>query len=872
MAFPARSPLVHAAALAALLAFASDRSDTARAGSPGREKILKQVKLPHHYYYREMYLPQATSGVAAPAWSPDGRELAVSIEGALWRVEIESGLARQLTNGPGYDYQPDWSPDGRGLAYASYHDDQIELRALELASGQSRSLLSNGAVNVEPRFAPDGRRLAFVSTSHEGRFHVFVLDLADGQASPPKRITEDRDSGLPRYYYSRYDQYLSPAWSPDGSELLLVSNRGRISGSGGLWRMKAEPGAPMRPVRDEETSWKAHPDWAPDGKRVVYASYLGGQWHQLRLVPAEGGDPFPITYGEFDATAPRWSPDGTRIAYVSNEDGVPALFTIRVPGGERRRVEIRERRRLGPWGRLRVELTENGARAPARVSVTTPDGRSFAPEGAWRQADDSYDRAERRIEQGYFHAAGAAEVLVPAGPVTLEVERGLEYRPVRRTLDVPPDGLREASVALERIFDGPARGLWSGDLHVHMNYGGAYRATPATLRAMAEAEDVHVVFDLIVNKEERVPDVAWFTGRPDPVSTSRTLVRHDQEFHTSWWGHASLLGLRSHLLLPAYAGYLGTAAASLYPTNANVADLARAQGALLGYVHPFDHEPDPAIDGDPAAYPVAGFESGDPVGLPIDVALGKVDFYEALGLSDHRASNAVWYRLLNCGFRIPAGAGTDAMTNFASLRGPLGLNRVFVKTGGPLGFDSFLSGLKAGRSMASNGPLVELALRPRGQGGPWSEPGDELALPAGSRALEARVSLRSIVPVDHLEIVGNGAVVASLPLAGERTELDTTVALPEASASAWYLARAWCERSRAPVLDFYPFGTTSPIYVTVAGAPVRSAADARYFLRWIDRVRAAADAHPGWTNGAEKQAVLAQIAIARSVFADRGRD
>ena len=855
---------------AALLALAWVGSAVAEPGH-GREKVLKQVHVPHHYYYREMYLPQATSGVASPAWSPDGTELAVSIEGSLWRVEIESGRARQITNGPGYDYQPDWSPDGRLIAYSSYREDAVELRALELASGRSWPLLANGAVNVEPRWSPDGRRLAFVSTAFEGRFHVFLLDAPEGRPGEPLRLTEDRDSGLPRYYYSRFDQYLSPAWSPDGSELLLVSNRGRISGSGGLWRMRAQPGAPLVEVRDEETSWKARPDWARDGRRVVYASYLGRQWHQLWLVPAEGGDPFPITYGEFDATAPRFSPDGTRIAYVSNEDGVPALFTLSLPGGERRRVAIRERQRLGTTGRLRIDVTEHGSYVPARVSVTTPDGRSFVPEGAWRHADDYYDRAERRIEYGYFHTSGGAELVVPAGPVTVEVTRGLEYRPVRKVIEVPEAGLGELSVALERIADWPSRGWWSGDLHVHMNYGGAYRATPVTLRAMAEAEDLHVVFDLIVNKEERIPDAAWFTGRPDPVSTSRTLVRHDQEFHTSFWGHTSLIGLASHLLLPDYAGYLGTAAASLHPTNATVADLARAQGALLGYVHPFDHEPDPAREGAAAAYPVAGFESGDPIELPIDVALGKVDFYEAVGLSDHRATNAVWYRLLNCGFRLPAGAGTDAMTNFASLRGPVGLNRVFVKTGGPLDFGRFLAGLQAGRSMATNGPLVELALRPRGSSGPWSEPGDELALGDGRQRLEARVSLRSIVPVDHVEVVRNGVVAASLPLTGERTSLDATVTLPAAAGSSWYLVRAYADGSRHPILDFYPFGTTSPVYVTLGAAPVRSAADALYFTQWIDRVRAAAEAHSGWNTAAEKQAVLAQLAQARAVFEQRAK-
>ena len=78
---------------------------------------------------------------------------------------------------------------------------------------------------------------------------------------------------------------------------------------------------------------------------------------------------------------------------------------------------------------------------------------------------------------------------------------------------------------------------------------------------------------------------------------------------------------------------------------------------------------------------------------------------EIVGFSDHRNTAAVWYKLLNCGFRIPAGAGTDAMTNFASLRGPVGLNRVYVKAGPVLTHATFLGALKAGKTFATNGPL-----------------------------------------------------------------------------------------------------------------------------------------------------------------------
>ena len=65
--------------------------------------------------------------------------------------------------------------------------------------------------------------------------------------------------------------------------------------------------------------------------------------------------------------------------------------------------------------------------------------------------------------------------------------------------------------------------------------------------------------------------------------------------------------------------------------------------------------------------------------LPADVALGKVDYIEVVGFSDHKSTAEVWYKLLNCGFRLPTAAGTDFMGNYASLRGPIGLNRVYAE-------------------------------------------------------------------------------------------------------------------------------------------------------------------------------------------------
>src|SRR5438105_5272939 len=177
-----------------------------------RQPVLKQIDLPHSYYYREMYLPQLTTGPSAAAWSPDSRSLVYSMAGSLWKQEVSSTSAEQLTAGPGYDYQPDWSSDGRWMAYAKYDHDAVELWALNLETKQTNQLTHGSAVNVEPRFSPDGKRLAFVSTSYHGHFHIFTGRFENGGLSDVQRLTGQNKSSLPRYYYMQFDHDISPAW------------------------------------------------------------------------------------------------------------------------------------------------------------------------------------------------------------------------------------------------------------------------------------------------------------------------------------------------------------------------------------------------------------------------------------------------------------------------------------------------------------------------------------------------------------------------------------------------------------------------------------------------------------------------------------
>jgi hypothetical protein len=202
------------------------------------------------------------------------------------------------------------------------------------------------------------------------------------------------------------------------------------------------------------------------------------------------------------------------------------------------------------------------------------------------------------------------------------------------------------------------------------------------------------------------------------------------------------------------------------------------------------------------------------------------------------------------------------MANFASLRGPVGLNRVYVRVPeGPLSLSSWLDSLRAGRSFVTNGPLVSLTLSGKG-------PGDRLDLPPEGGDVSISASLRSIVPVDHLELVCNGDVAREIALTGNRDRADFQGTIP-IQKPGWCVLRAWNEGPSPAILDSYPYATTSPIYVTVGGREARSPEDDRYFMRWIDRIRESVEAHKDWNNPQERSEVLETLGRARAIYESR---
>jgi hypothetical protein len=182
------------------------------------------------------------------------------------------------------------------------------------------------------------------------------------------------------------------------------------------------------------------------------------------------------------------------------------------------------------------------------------------------------------------------------------------------------------------------------------------------------------------------------------------------------------------------------------------------------------------------------------------------------------------------------------------------MNRVFLDTGGKDDEDAILAALKAGHGFVSNGPLLGLLVD--GQ-----KPG--ATVPAKSSWNTFRVAMRSIVPVDHLELVVNGVAVRTFDLGGDHTTFDGegTVTLPP---GGWVLLRARNDGADPAILDIYPYATTNPVWTE--GDVVADRADVDYFVAWLDRVIAAANARTDWNTAQEEADTLAYLRAAQDKF------
>jgi len=182
-------------------------------------------------YMYSYYIPQSASTPWRPAWSPDGTELAFAMSGSIWKIAPGDTTAYELTANATYDSSPAWSPDGRFLVYTAEDSDGVNLMLMNVATRESTVLTRGSNIHTDPVFSPDGKSIAFVKSIQSPRgtaatapagFHVYTMPFDNGKTGSPVQITEQNSFGRARLYFSPADDHISPHWSPDGKELMLV--------------------------------------------------------------------------------------------------------------------------------------------------------------------------------------------------------------------------------------------------------------------------------------------------------------------------------------------------------------------------------------------------------------------------------------------------------------------------------------------------------------------------------------------------------------------------------------------------------------------------------------------------------------------------
>ena len=286
-----------------------------------------------------------------------GGELAFTVNDAgwneVWRMAADGSERRRLTeiepagNDAAGSMSPAWSPDGMQIAYAAQigtvEEDQrlTEIYAMRADGTGVRRLTTNDVLDGSPSWSPDGERIAFIRITEPGtgsaRSGVVVMDADGGD-----------EVQITRTAWPNFD--LSPAWSPDGSEIAFTRaapSAGSDDPRAAIYVVSLESGNPRIVTRDG-----GEPDWSPDGTRIAFTSFRDrfGRtcFHEcstsgeIYALDVETGETERLTESESNDGSPAWSPDGRHIAFTSDRSNPEAheneIFVMTSAGENVRRV------------------------------------------------------------------------------------------------------------------------------------------------------------------------------------------------------------------------------------------------------------------------------------------------------------------------------------------------------------------------------------------------------------------------------------------------------------------------------------------------------------------------------------------------------
>ena len=284
----------------------------------------------------------ALSGVREPAWSPDGRRIAVSILDHLWTMAPDGKQPKAVTpQGGGAEREPAWSRDGQSIAFAADRGDRFDLYVVAARGGTPVRVTTLAGDERSPSWTPDGR-LVFAHREPDANWHLFVVAPTAGGWGEPAMLTSGGDNDT------------EPRVSPDGARVLFVSDRDSEDSERDLWVMPL-PKAGESPAAGTAAAPASSPDAA--------ARSLAAAERRTR--------PRIVVRARGDEGQASWAPQGDRVAYYAVREGVGSTWVATVdpaPADERKPDEIARPRPLAPP----TLVSRRGG-----ATAWSPDGRTI---------------------------------------------------------------------------------------------------------------------------------------------------------------------------------------------------------------------------------------------------------------------------------------------------------------------------------------------------------------------------------------------------------------------------------------------------------------------------------------------------------------
>lgn len=512
---------------------------------------------------------------------------------------------------------------------------------------------------------------------------------------------------------------------------------------------------------------------------------------------------------------------------VKDEDGSPTMASFVITDGVER---IRNDSTTNLW---EIDFHLAAARKEYHEPAIPRKLRGIYPLPSRRVA--AYDEYPDFFFQPQIYRADGEHVMLPPGTYNVTFTRGPEYIEQSRELVVPA-GVSQfsASFQLKRWLNLSAMGWYSGDHHIHgagcSHYDSPEEGVPpAHMWRQVVGEDLNVGASLAWGPSW-YHQKTFFTGKDEPFSTKKNIMRNDVEvsgFPSSHAGHIVLLKLKED-------DYPGTNRIEQWPSwTLPVLKWAKSQGGIVGYAHSgWGLEPTE----DTQALPNYVMPKMDGIGANeyiVTVTQDVIDFYSA-GNTPATWELNMWYHTLSAGFRPRLSGETDFPCVYDER---VGLARSYFKPAGGLSYEAYVEAIRKGHSYVTDGASHIIDFKVNGVEAGTGE--SEVSMQRNQRVnVKAKVTAR--LPADQDE---EGAAIAGRPLdeqpywhierarVGKTQHVQVALIVNGESVETREIKAdgEWRniefdyqpKESAWMALRIFPSAHTNPVFVKVAGEPIR---------------------------------------------------